>query len=256
MGGILVESSNKKIILIALIMAVLASFLIYIYIKQMTVKPEIKIDYINVYVAVKTLPAKYKVTDKDLKLIKVTKEYLNTQAVLNKENIIGKRLNDRIIEGEQILKDRLVDEKNSALIFNIPNGKRAVSININDQNGVSNLIKPGDYIDVLVSFDKEEIDLGTEKIVYPKVSKMIIQNVELLALGQIQTPTEEVSKEQPKTATLALTPQEAEKLVFASDFGVVRLTLRGVEDFKSVDTQGIIRNDLIQDKGVTITKKQ
>ena len=74
---------------------------------------------------------------------------------------------------------------------------------------------------------------------------MIIQNVELLALGQIQTVTEEASKDQPKTATLALTPQEAEKLVFASDFGVVRLALRGIEDYKNVDTPGIIRNDLI-----------
>ena len=249
------ESSNKKIILIALIMAVLASFLIYIYIKQMTVKPEIKIDYINVYVAVKTLPAKYKVTDKDLKLVKVTKEYLNPQAVLNKEDIIGKRLNDRIIEGEQILKDRLIDENNAGLIFNIPNGKRAVSININPQNAVSNLIKPGDYLDVIVSFDKDENDLGTEKKLYPKVAKMIIQNVELLALGQMLTPTEEVPKDQPITATLALTPQEAEKLVFASDFGVVRLILRGVEDSKIVDTQGVIRSDLVTDKGVTIIKK-
>lgn len=249
------EGHNRKVILIALIMALLASCFIYIYIKQMTVKPEVKITYINVYIAAKTLPAKYMITDKDLKLIKVTKEYLNPQAVLNKDSIVGQRLKDRIIEGEQILKDRLVDQNNSTLNFNIPKGKRAVSVNINEQIGVSDLMRPGDYVDVIVSLDKEEVDLSTEKHIHPRTSKLIIQNVELLALGQLQSVADEVLKDLPKTATLAVTPQEAEKLVYASDFGAIRIALRGTEDYGTVDTQGIIRSDLVSERGFIVTQK-
>lgn len=248
------ETSNKKVILIAMLMAVLTSFLVYVYIKQMTHKPEVKIEYITAYVAAKTLPAKSLIAARDLKAIKVTREYLHPLAVLDQSKIIGKRLNEKVLAGEQILKDRLVDEEKAALTYQIPKGRRAVSVNINEQIQVANLLKPGDYVDVIVSFDKEEVKVGDINRTFPKVSKMIIQNVQLLALSQFQVIPEEPQKELPKTATLSLTPVEAEKLVFASDFGVIRLALRGIEDNGMVDTEGIIRNDLIPMRGVTETK--
>jgi len=84
-------------------MALFTSFLIYIYIKKATTKVDV-VEYINVYIAAKTLPPRHKIADTDLKQVKVTRDYLNVKAVLNKDDIIGKRLKDSIIEGEQILK--------------------------------------------------------------------------------------------------------------------------------------------------------
>lgn len=246
------ESVNRRVILIAVIMALLTSFLIYIYIKKATTSIETT-EYIKVYVAAKTMPPKYKITDADLKEIKVTKEYLNSKAVQNKAEIVGKRLKDRIIEGEQILKERLVDDSKFSLSFNIPEGKRAVSVNVNEQIEVANLIRPGDFVDIIASFDKDEVDDKINKTTYPRITKTILQNVQVLALGQDQVVTDDKTKELPKTVTVAVSPQDAEKLVFSSEYAVLRLALRPVDEKGNVDTQGVIRGDLASNKGVVVS---
>lgn len=243
------ESVNRKVILIAVVLALFTSFLVYVYIKKATTKPDV-VEYISVYVAAKTLPPKYKITDADIKQVKVTREYLNSKAVLNKADIVGKKLKDSIIEGEQILRDRLAEEGKVTLAYKIPEGKRAVSINVNEQLNVSNLVRPGDIVDVIASFDKEEVEDATIKTVYPRITKTIVQRVEILAIGQEQTILDEKIKEPPQTITLAVTPQDAEKIVYASEYAVLRLALRPVDDEKDVNTPGIVRGDLAPNKGV------
>jgi pilus assembly protein CpaB len=244
----MMESVNRKVVIISLILALFTSFLVYIYIKKATSRPDI-IEYINVYVAARSMPPKYKITESDIKQVKVSREYLNSKAVLNKADIVGRRLNESVIEGEQILKDRLVDNGKTNLAYRVPEGKRAVSININDQINVSNLVRPGDFVDIIASFDKEEVEEASGKVIYPRITKTVIQNIEILAIGQDQTITEEKIKEPPKTVTLAVTPQEAEKLVYASEYAVLRLALRPVEDEMNINTPGVIRNDIVPGKG-------
>lgn len=246
------ESVNRRVILIAIIMALLTSFLIYIYIKKATTITTTD-EYVKVFVASKTLLPKYKITDADIKEIKITKEYMNSKAIRNKSEIIGKRLRDSIIEGEQILKDRLVDDNKFNLSFNIPEGKRAVSMNVNEQVEVANLIRPGDFVDVIGSFDKDEIDDKSNKTTYPRITKTILQNVQVLALAQEQILTDDKTKELPKTVTVAVSPQDAEKLVFASEYATLRLALRPVDEKGNTDTQGVIRGDIVPNKGVIIS---
>jgi pilus assembly protein CpaB len=245
------ESINKKVLAIALIMALFTSFLIYLYIKRVTTAPEV-VEYVNVYVAAQTLPSKHKIMDTDVKEARVTREYLNPKAVVNKADIVGKRLKDSIIEGEQILNDRLVDESNMALAFNVPEGKRAVSINVNEQIEVANLIRPGDSVDVIASFEKEELDDAATKTVYPRITKTIIQNIKVLALGQQQVVADEKAMELPNTVTLAVTPQEAEKLVYLSEYATLRLTLRHVDDDTIIKTEGALRSDIAPERGVKV----
>lgn len=245
------ESENKKIIIAAVVMALLTTFLVYSYIKKATVKTE-AVDYINVFVASKTLPARYKITDADIKQVKLNKDYLNQKAVLNKSDIIGKRLKDSIIEGEQILRDRLANEGNVTLAYNVPEGKRAVSINVNEQIEVSNLIRPGDFVDIYASFDREEVEKGTEKKIYPRITKQVIQNVEVLSLGQDQIVADEKTKELPKTITLAVSIEDTPKLIYASEYAALRLALRPAGENKKVDTQEITRDDLVSDKNASV----
>jgi len=248
------ESANKKVIVTAIVLALITSLLVYIYIMKVTTKPEVE-EYINVYVAAKTLPARHLITDNDLKQAKVTKEYLNTNAVLNKADIIGKRLKDSVIEGEQILTDRLVDEQDLTLSYKVPEGKRAVSINVNEQVSVSYLIRPGDHIDVLASFEAEEYEEGLNRIMYPRVTTTLMQDIEVLAMGQdIKVDTEKFA-ELPKTVTLAVSPDEAEKLVYASDYAMLRLVLRNADNHEIEKREGVLRKDLVPAKGIKTVPK-
>jgi len=242
------ESVNKKVLLIALVLSLFTSILVYVYLSSASSKPA-EIDYVNVYVAARTMPAKYKITDSDIKTVKTVKELLNSKAVLIKSEIIGKRLKESIIAGEEILSDRLIDEGKTILSFSMPEGKRALSINVNDQIAVSGLIRPGDFVDIIVSFEKEEVDNGTTTAVYPRITKTLLQNVEILALGQDQVVGDEKLKDELKTVTIAVNQDDVEKFVFASEYGVLRFSLRHADDSAIKDTQGVTREDVVTGKG-------
>lgn len=244
------EGINKKAILAAVALACFTTFLVYIYIKNSTVNNAPQ-GSTYAYIAEKTISPKTKITESDIKSVKLSKEDLNPSAVLNKADIIGKRAKDRIIKGEQILYDRLVEENGLSLASRIPKGKRAVSINVDEQSAVSNLAEPGDYVDIVASLDRDQTSDKTGSILYPKITEIIIQNIEILSIGQEMDPNIDGKREIPKTITLAVSPQDAEKLVYASDNGLIRLILRSNEDDSNADTNtnGVIRNDLVSSKG-------
>ncbi len=243
------QSINKKALIISIILALFSVFLIFNYLKGSPSKPQ-NVSYIYTFVAAKTLQPNQMITDSDIKQIKIERDYLNTNAVQNKSNIIGKRLKDRIIEGEQILADRLVGDDKSKMAYVISEGKRAVSININEQSGVSFLPMPGDFVDVAASFDAEDVQNGAVLMHYPKISKIILENIEVLAVGGKIDAADKRSSD-PKTVTLAVTPQEAEKLVYASDYATIRLALRRSGDAADANTNGVTRSDVTPNKGVT-----
>lgn len=244
------ETVNKKVILISVLLAFFTAFMVYTYIKKETTSTQV-VEQVSVYVAAKTMPAKYKITEEDIKPEKIAKEYLNERAVLNKADIVGKKLKDSVIAGEQILSDRLVDENKSSLSYRIPEGKRAVSINVNEQSNVSNLIRPGDCVDIVASFAQEEVKNGATAVVIPQISKVVLQNIEVLALSQDQVITTE-KVEAPKTITLAVDIKDVEKLVYASQYAALTLSLRPVEDKKIENTAGATRADLTPGVGTAI----
>jgi len=129
------------------------------------------------------------------------------------------------------------------LAFVIPPGKRAVAVEVTEVIGSGGLIVPGDFVDVIAVRSLEN-NRGRATIV--------LQNVEVLAVAQsitgeeATTPKQEGSdttlgttapKPEPKakSVTLAVTPQEAQRLVLydvlAED---LRLALRGAEDHEIV----------------------
>lgn len=247
------ESSNRKVIILAIVMALFTTFLIYLYIRKAITRSDV-VSYVDVYVAAKTLPAKHVMEEGDIKKIKVAREYLNPNAIVNKAEIIGKRLKEKIISGEQILYDRLVTEKDMTLAYNIPKGMRAVSLNVDEQIEVANLINPGDRVDIIASFESEVAEDKNNRTVYPRITKTVIQNALVLALGQNMSE-EQDRKELPKTVTVALSPEDAEKLVYITEYAKVRMALRNIDDEKTVRTSGVTRNDLTANKEVMVYPK-
>lgn len=115
------------------------------------------------------------------------------------------------------------------LPFAVRPPRRAVTIALDPIIGVAGFPKPGDRVDVIATFDTER-GVGM-------VTRTILQDVEILALGSEINPTgkegpsgkEGEARPQP-TATLAVLPAEAEKLILAEARGKLRLALRPIED--------------------------
>jgi pilus assembly protein CpaB len=107
--------------------------------------------------------------------------------------------------------------------------RRAVTIAVDPVSGVAGFAKPGNRVDVLATF---ETDRGVGM-----VTRTVLQDVEILAFGPDTQPSnkESVNGKEGKpevqtTATLAVLPTEAERLILAETRGKLRLALRPIED--------------------------
>lgn len=243
------EKANKKIIVIAGFLSLITALLVYMYISG-SKQSAPKVEYATVYVAAKSMPARYKITDADIKSVKIAKELMNPNSISDIKDITGKLTIERIIAGEQIFRERLVDEEGVLLSYSLPEGTRAVSMNANEQISVTSLIRPGDYVDVIANFEKEDEDNGQVIKVFPRVTKIILQNVKVLALGQDMTLSVDKLKEQPSTVTLAIKEADVEKFIFATEYATIRLALRPVGDEGATPSQGATRQDVSGTKGV------
>jgi len=106
---------------------------------------------------------------------------------------------------------------------------RAVTVPINAASGVGGFIFPGDRVDVLVKFTvKPEGDdsLLTRKVHF---SQTLLRNVRVIGKDQNAEQTEGEA-EIAKSATLEVTPKQAEALFLANEIGELSLSLRSLAD--------------------------
>ena len=110
----------------------------------------------------------------------------------------------------------------------LPKGMRAVAVDISPENSAGGFILPDDHVDVVLTRrDKAaERAAGVEKY----TSDTILQNVRVLAVDQNIDEKAGTKVAIGKTATLALTEQQAETLVLSHQLGTISLTLRSILD--------------------------
>ena len=108
----------------------------------------------------------------------------------------------------------------ASLSAGIADGMRAYTIRVSDTAGVGGHVLPGDRVDVVLTRD-----MSNDKAVRRMAAFLLIQNVRVLGvdLNLDQTSTRSV---EPRTATLEVAPQDAEKLALAPETGTLTLALR------------------------------
>ena len=106
---------------------------------------------------------------------------------------------------------------------------RAISINVDPESGVSGLIWPGDYVDVVLTQmnDKSE---GRASL----AGETVLHNVRIIAIDQdivqgAQANNAAASKD-THTVSLQLSPDEVKKVAFAKDLGKLSLAVRAAVD--------------------------
>lgn len=133
-----------------------------------------------------------------------------------------------ILTGEPITKAKLVSAKEGGVLAAIlPEGKRAVSVMIRDEHlAAGKLILPNDRVDVIL-IRKQRGRSGAEEV----ISETVFRDIRVLAIGQRIEVKEGQKNADGNTATLELTPREAEELVLARSKGEITLALRSIADF-------------------------
>lgn len=114
----------------------------------------------------------------------------------------------------------------------LPAGMRAATVRINDVSGVAGFVQPNNTVDVLIT---RQMNSGTSA--GQTVTDVLLQNVRVLAIDQ-QSKNPDGTPKVARTATLQVTPLDAQKLALAQEAGTLSLVLRkpGEQDNPVVET--------------------
>jgi pilus assembly protein CpaB len=153
-------------------------------------------------------------------------------AVKKKDDIVGQIARVTIEKNHPVRSMDLVAQGVGLLPMLITEGMRAMSVKVDGVTGVSGFVTPNSRVDVLVAGKPEGNGNEEER------SKLILQNVRVLATGKSVEQQDEKPVEVP-TVTLLVSPEEAEKLTLATRQEPVRLALRNFRDEEVVRTSGM-----------------
>jgi pilus assembly protein CpaB len=143
-------------------------------------------------------------------------------------------LRESVKAGELLMFRHFDSSADDGVVPEIPPGKKAISIAVNEASSVSYFIKPGDMVDVLATFMGAEADGQPQQNeeMFKVSTRPIVQAARVLAVGDDYRQSDRQRREPYSSVTLLVSMEEAAKLVFARDFFGVNMTLvlRGEND--------------------------
>jgi pilus assembly protein CpaB len=143
-----------------------------------------------------------------------------------------------IAHNELILRSKITAPGQRATLSSILEpGKRAVTVRVDDVRGVAGFIQPGDRVDVILI--RTEMDSRKNE----SSSDIILQSAKVLAIDQITGER----TEQPtiaKAVTLEVSPEEAQKILLATNIGRLSLVLRQPDEASGGAIKRVTENDL------------
>lgn len=149
-----------------------------------------------------------------------------------------------VLRGEAILEGKLAPPgTKGGLSAVIAEGKRAMTVRVNDVIGVAGFALPGNYVDVMVNAQQEK-HKGEEG---KQISKTVLEHVLVLAVAQ-EAGRDDTKPKVVSAVTLELSPEDSEKLDLARNVGTLSLVLRNQVDKQSVATDGITKKQLFGEK--------
>ncbi len=160
----------------------------------------------------------------------------------------GTKLDGRVVtvalqRGEPLIEARLAPiGTKGGLSAVVPQGKRAMTVRVNDVVGVAGFALPGTYVDVMVNTQDEA---GQRNDRDHSVSKIVLERILVLAVAQ-EADRDATKPKVVNAVTLELTPKDAELLDLARSVGTLSLVLRNQTDPKSTEaTAGATKTELL-----------
>lgn len=248
-----VRLTRRQAFAVAAVIALIVAALVYFVLSRETAPPEdVEPQQVSVLVAERDIPAFSTITSEMISSKEMDTRAVPSGALTEPEQAIAKISQNAIIKGQTLTgADVGPRSAQQGLTFVIPGGMRAVTVALDPISGVGGFVFPGDRVDVLTTFQQGEVAM----------TKTILQSVEVLAMNEQTTrpgaqtggvqatdqsgqPAEGAATAeapatiQVKSATLAVTPDQAQKLLLAAYKGAVHLALRPREEESVVSLAG------------------
>lgn len=241
---------NNRAFTISFVVAILAVLMVHSYVTSTEEQYKQRFgEEVMVVVAKEDIKELEALDETNLEEQLIPKMYVQAQRATSIAEFRGGLALGPIKKGEQITASRVATlGARTGLARRVSVDKRAITIRVNDESGVSKLIKPGDRVDILSAID---IDGGNKRLTEVRT---VFQDVMILATGKFVTNTlpaiverDPMKPSQKQTVnlseftnfanvTLEVTPEQAQSLVLLSNvLGGVYLSLRNNDDTRKLE---------------------
>lgn len=223
---------NKLALIVAVLLGLVAVFGVKKYATDMKKQVTEKNVIVEVAAAARSLPAGTKIMPDMLTPKEMPKEGITRNNILagQVESISGQTLIQRVERGDPLLWNQF-SRPVERLDDRLREGERALALRVDAVTGVAGNLTPGSHVDIIGTFREQKADgsSGRDDL----VTITLLNNVTLLAVDT-RTREEEFTAGAAgarargiyTTVTLAVTPEEANMLIFAQNYGTITLALR------------------------------
>jgi len=169
------------------------------------------------------------------------KAFLHRDAILASEwqRWQGRQTRDALTVGAPVLRSQLRDPRDEGLAENLEDGKRALTVSVDQVSSISGLLSPGDRVDILFSVNRERV----------RRTVVLMTDIHVLATGFATEGTgDDVGSPQARgfsTVTLLVDPDQAARLVHAREEGSLNVVLRADGDGSDYGPRRVTLSNLL-----------
>ncbi|SFV10383.1 Flp pilus assembly protein CpaB [Pseudoduganella namucuonensis] len=161
-------------------------------------------------------------------------------ALRDPRKVAGRVLKYGMLRGEPLSEAKLAPAGTlGGLSALIAEGKRAITVRVNDVVGVAGFALPGNYVDIIV-----HTRTGGESQREHDISKIVLERILVLAVAQ-EVGRDDTKPRVVNAVTLEVTPEQAEHLDLARSVGTLSLALRNQVDPRPGVTDGATKLTLL-----------
>ncbi len=195
---------------------------------------EVVIETRQVLMAVKDIKTGERLSEENVALKEVpvtTLEGLKGDVVLKVEDYEERSLMMSVMAGDPIRKSKLSGKGEFGASQTIPKGMRIFTMQANDTQTHSGMLRPGDKVDVTVTFTARNGGM---------VNKVLLECIEIFACENKTVNSEDGKNEQrARNVTLLVTPEQDGFVKIAQSKGQLALSLRNPDDDEVVNANGV-----------------
>ncbi len=250
--------NRNRMMVLAVIALILSGGVTYLAYRLIQTRLQPVSQTVQIVVAAEKLPLGTRLTEKQVKLSPWPKANPLEGSFPEPSQVLDRGVMVELLPNEPILESKLAPkEAGAGLAVAIPEGMRAISIQVNAIIGVTGFVQPGSRVDLILttsppkSLAKNLGKKGTVRNVKGSPddemgSKIILENLQVLAVGQNVQRDVEGKPQTVQEVTLLVTPEQASKIALATGDGRIQLALRHPLDRTTVDPPLVYRSALYE----------
>ncbi len=255
---------SKSAVVASLVLGVLAVAMMMIYISGRESELLQMSEMRDVYVATTDILPFTMLDERLIQRVQVPANYVQPTAITDPNQLVGRVVAIGVPRGAQLLGAYLEGAGAPALAYEVPRGRRAVTLAVTDVTGVGGLVRPGNFVDILGTFEfgrPVSMQGGTMTYADERTeTRTLMQNVLVIAVNRehrrdrpfprapeaslVQQEEEEryglPAEAEIQNVTLLVGPQEVQRLVLAQQIGTLTLSLRSNLDTGQIEELGIL----------------